>query len=117
MGRHRITQQKGQDQTQHMGVPAYLSISSDCIGCCQKWEIALTAVHFFYISDAKRLNVDTLNVNAYNFHGYLLYNDLGSMLSTIQGHHQQRQRHRLVSVVCINHNNVSSQCFTESQNS
>ena len=89
MGSHRITQQKGQDQKEHIGVPAYLSISPDCIDRCQKWETVLTAVHFFYISDAKRLNVGNLNVKACSFRGYLIYNDLGFVLSTIQGHHHR----------------------------
>lgn len=89
MGSHRTTQQKGQDQKQHMGVPSYLSLSPDCIDHCQRWETALNAVNFFYVSDAKRLNVDNINVKAHSFHGYLLYNGLGFVLSTTQGHHHR----------------------------
>lgn len=68
-------------------VPSYLSLSPDCIDHCQRWETALNAVNFFYIPDAKRLNLDNTNVKAHSFHGYLLYNGLGFRPSTTQGHH------------------------------
>lgn len=83
---------------EHTGVLVYLSTSPDCTGHCQKWEVALTAVHLLHISNTKRLSEDDLNMKA---HASWLqpYPCFGFFFARLPS---QSQKHKLVPVaLCV----------------
>lgn len=72
-----------QQAWEHTGVPVHLSTSPDHTGHCQKWEVALTAVHLLHITDTKKLNEDNPNMKWY---GHAIF---WVVLSSVQDYHHR----------------------------